>query len=599
MTPAAAEERSAWADASLAASLFSVDPVGLGGVLVRAQAGPVRDRWLGQVRGCLPPASPWRLVPCHVTDERLLGGLDLAATLRAGRPVSERGLLAESDGGVVVLAMAERLSASMVARLTAVMEAGEVVLQRDGLSTRSPARFGVIALDEGLAEDEGPAAGLVDRLALHLDLAGIGLRDLGNLGEDPEAVEAARRRLPGIDCDDEVREALCAAAMAFGIPSLRAPLLALRVARAHAALQGRERVAEPDVTAAARLVLAPRARCLPAAEPPPEEDEAPNEPPPPEDGDAGSEQPEPSPEDLQDIVLAATQAALPSDLLARLRLAEGGRARASTAGRAGAKRQSKRRGRPAGSRRGALGAGARLNVVDTLRAAAPWQTIRRRDAARRPAAPDRPARVLVRADDFRVTRFKHRSETTSIFAVDASGSAALHRLAEAKGAVELLLAECYIRRDQVALVAFRGKGAEILLPPTRSLVRAKRSLASLPGGGGTPMAAGLDAALALAESVRRKGQTPIVILLTDGRANVTRQGVGDRKQAFDEALVAARRFRLEGLVALVVDSSPRGDVSAERLAAEMDARYLALPRADAASLSQAVRAGQADVQPRL
>ena len=133
-------------------------------------------------------------------------------------------------------------------------------------------------------------------------------------------------------------------------------------------------------------------------------------------------------------------------------------------------------------------------------------------------------RILIRKDDFRIARFKQRSETTTIFVVDASGSAALHRLAEAKGAVELLLADCYVRRDQVALIAFRGISAELLLPPTRSLARAKRSLAGLPGGGGTPLAAGLDAAFALADLILRKGQTPTVILLTDGRANVARDG---------------------------------------------------------------------------
>jgi magnesium chelatase subunit D len=198
--------------------------------------------------------------------------------------------------------------------------------------------------------------------------------------------------------------------------------------------------------------------------------------------------------------------------------------------------------------------------------------------------------VEVRQDDFRVTRYKQRSETTTIFVVDASGSAALHRLAEAKGAVELLLADCYVRRDRVAMVAFRGPGAELLLPPTRSLVRAKRSLAGLPGGGGTPLAAGIDAALDLADGVQRRGGTPVVVVLTDGRANVTREGIGGRAQATDDALASARAFRVAALKALVVDMSPRPRPDAEKLAHEMGAVYLPLPHADAAALSGAVQA---------
>lgn len=194
------------------------------------------------------------------------------------------------------------------------------------------------------------------------------------------------------------------------------------------------------------------------------------------------------------------------------------RASAQVSGRAGAVQQGRKRGRPSGARRGEPRSGARLNVIETLRAAAPWQKIRHAEAERlRPihAKPGARALVQVRRDDFHVTRYKQRSATTTLFVVDASGSSALNRLAEAKGAVELLLADCYVRRDQVAVLAFRGRGAELLLPPTRSLVRAKRSLAGLPGGGGTPLASGIDAAAALAASIKRRGETPIVVLLSD------------------------------------------------------------------------------------
>jgi magnesium chelatase subunit D len=165
----------------------------------------------------------------------------------------------------------------------------------------------------------------------------------------------------------------------------------------------------------------------------------------------------------------------------------------------------------------------------------------------------------------------------------------VRRLAEAKGAVELLLADCYVRRDRVALLGFRGQGAELLLPPTRSLVRAKRGLAGLPGGGGTPLAAAIDAGLALAAAVRRKGETPVAVLLSDGRANIARDGSPGRARAEEDALLAARLVRAEGLTSLLVDTSPRPQDPARRLAAEMGALYLPLPRADAVALSRAVR----------
>ena len=229
------------------------------------------------------------------------------------------------------------------------------------------------------------------------------------------------------------------------------------------------------------------------------------------------------------------------------------------------------------------GQGQRLNLVETLRAAAPWQRLR---------APNQQGAfpLHIRREDFRVVRTEQRTRSTTIFVVDASGSAALNRLAEAKGAVELLLAECYRRRDEVALVAFRGRGAQVLLPPTRSLVRAKRGLATLPGGGGTPMAAGLDAGCALALAVRRQGATPTIVLLTDGRANVTRAGAGGRALAAQEALQAARMLRSTGVASILLDTSPRPAPEARALAQAMGAAYVALPYADAAGVSRAIRA---------
>ncbi|WP_299399008.1 magnesium chelatase subunit D [Pelagibius sp.] len=577
---------SPWADAVLAAAALAVDPAGLGGVVLRSPPSPLRDNWLDLLRQGQPPDAPWRRVPLHVTDGRLFGGLDLAATLRAGKPLAERGLLAECDGGMLILASAERLSAATAARLTATVDRGMVAVERDGTTARHSARFGIVALDESLDDSEAVPPALADRLALHIDLNGLRRGESPETVFTPEEIAQARKRLRTVTAAESDVELLCGVALALGTGSLRAEALALRFARVHAALHGRTTLAKADCEAAARLVLAPRASRLPLPDDEPPAAEEHQAETPPEDGegdDRGSDSP---PEDL---VLAAAQAAIPPRLLAQLQSAVGRPRGRSAAGRVGALQLARRRGRPVGTRRGDLAGGNRLNLVETLRTAAPWQPLRRRRQDGADAGP----RMEVRRDDFRIVRFKQRSESVTIFVVDASGSAALHRLAEAKGAVELLLTDCYARRDQVALIAFRGAGAEVLLPPTRSLVRAKRELAALPGGGGTPLADGLDAALALAEAAKRQGRTPSLVLLTDGRANVSRDGSGGRAQAEEDAQRAARRIRGAGLAALFIDTGPRANPFARDLAAEMGARYLALPRADARSLSAAVQdAGQ-------
>jgi magnesium chelatase subunit D len=585
-------ETSAWSDACLAATLFAVDPAGTGGVAVRAMAGPVRDQWIALLRGLLPASAPMRRVPLHVGDGRLLGGLDLPATLQAGRPVAERGILADVNGGVVELAMAERLSASTAGRIAAVLDLGGVTLERDGVALRTPTRFGVVALDEGMTADERPPEALLDRFAFHLDLSGIDIRAAVHDLYKVDEVVSARTLLPTVRAGDAVFDALCAAAVALGVRSIRASILAVRVARIAAALAGRTEVLEEDAALAARLVFAPRATIPPTQQEPEREEEEADTPVEHEGSDASDSEGDDQALDdrpLSDIVLEAAQAAIPAGLLAELKLSSGATSRAGSQGRAGILRQSRLRGRPIGTRRGEPRSGARLNIIETLRAAAPWQRLRRAERAMHPNEKRQPARIEVRREDFHVTRFKQRAETTTIFVVDASGSAALHRLAEAKGAVELLLADCYVRRDRVALLAFRGISAELLLPPTRSLARAKRSLASLPGGGGTPLAAGIDAAVALADAAQRKGETPVVIFLTDGRANVARDGKGGRPRAEEEALTAGRMLRMAGLTAMLVDTSPQPQPQARRLATEMSAAYLPLPHAGAMAISRAVR----------
>jgi len=277
-------------------------------------------------------------------------------------------------------------------------------------------------------------------------------------------------------------------------------------------------------------------------------------------------------------MVEAAAASIPADLLAQL--IKGQVPRRGGAG-SGKKRKSGLRGKPLGARPGMPRGGARLALIDTLRAAVPWQGVRRKQSGS-----DAP--IIMRKDDLRVRRFEEKAARVTIFAVDASGSAAAARLAEAKGAVELMLAQAYVTRSEVALIAFRGENAEMLLPPTRSLTRARRALAELPGGGGTPLALGLNAAREAAQAVTARGRMASLVVLTDGRANIDAEGQPGRSRASEDAQTAAKAIARAGFDALVVDISARPGGEGPALAEALAGRYLALPRADATALHAAI-----------
>jgi len=575
---------SAWGRARLAADAFGLAPLGCG-IIVRGHPGPVRDAWLKRLRAALPREAPLRRIPASITDDRLIGGLDIPATLKAGRPVAEKGLIAETDGGVLVIAMAERLPPGVAARIAGALDDAEITIERDGLSLTSPSRVGFVALDEGFDDEEAPPAILVERSAYFVDLDRIAIRDMTD-EEDGLDYAAARAGFESMGDDPSAMEALVGAAAALGIASLRAPLFALRAARAISALEGGDKIEDRHIGLAAALALAHRATRLPGDGDDSAED--PREPDPDDEREKdASNGPDEEPKQLEDVVLDAVRASIPAELLARLKAGAAARAKAAVQGKAGDRQISTRRGRPVGTRPG-LPREGRIALVATLRAAAPWQPLRRRESGL-----GRPARIHVLPDDLRIVLHQERRGATTIFVVDASGSSAIHRLAEIKGAIELLLADCYVRRDSVALIAFRGKDAEVVLPPTRSTARARRRLAGLPGGGGTPLARGLDAAAVLAGQVRRTGQTPFVVLLTDGHANVARDGHGGRAKALEDALDAGRRLAAAGVASLAIDTSApsrlRDAATTVRIAEAMRADYLKLAVADSARVNEAVR----------
>lgn len=538
-------EAAAWERARLALQLLALDPFGLGGVVVRMRASPQRDALLR----AFDPGMAQKKLPLSISDEQLFGGIDLAATIAAGKPVRTRGFFSQPLS--VMLPMAERCTPELAAKLLQVRDNGQ--------------QFCLICIDEGAEPEEGCPPALSERLAFHIALS----------GRLPQGFDAP---LP-TDCPPaaEIREAeieaLVSLAASFGIDSLRAPLLAILAARAHARLRGRTEVERADVEAAAALVYPQRARHLP--EDTAERSEPDDHPSEPHASEASASTTLPD-----EMLVDAVRALLPDHILDRL-VPAGTRSASGTG--SGATGKGNRRGRPLPPRIGRPADMNRIDLVSTLRAAAPWQAVRRENApVTRP--------IYLRPSDVRLKAYQNNSDRLLIFTVDASGSAAVARLGEAKGAVELLLAQAYSKRDQVALVSFRGTDAEILLPPTRSLVQTRRRLSALPGGGGTPLARGLQEAGQLAHLAKGQGLSPTLIVLTDGRANIALDGRANRPAAKSDAEAMSRCIRARGTPGLVIDTGRRPSTDLQSLSAVMGGSYIALPRADAHSLSRSVTA---------
>ncbi|RPF71747.1 VWA domain-containing protein [Aurantiacibacter spongiae] len=524
----------AWEDAELALACLARAPTG---IVVRARHGPVLERFLGQLANAARPI--YRLSP-ESEAAPLRGSRDLLASLARQRVVHHAELRERCAGRVLLVPGAERIGAELGAIIADLIE-------------NPPENSAIVLVDES-EEGRGIPSALDHRLPLVLDLDGLTLASCRGMHFD---------RIETDNLADGDLPTLVEAAAHLGIADPRIALGALRTARVAAGLLGREEA----LAFVARRVLAPRAVQLPdpGDSPPEPEHNSPESP--------ASEETRPGD---TEIVIKAARAFIDPALLRQDR-ARGGK---GGGGSARAKNGSGQRGRKLRTRRGRPGGGMRLDLVATLIAAAPDQQ----------SGGGPPLRIAAR--HLRVAAREPRRRQATIFAIDASGSAALARLAEVKGAVESLLAESYVRRDEAALIAFRNAGAELVLPRTRSLARASRLLSGLVGGGGTPLAEGIGRATREALLARAAGRSPLLVVVTDGDANQTTSGTTDRTEAKREALVAAREIASLSLSAIVVDCAARPRGFTRELATAMNARHFALPRMDRGSLSQAARAAR-------
>ena len=611
-----------WLRALQVAQLLVINPHGLGGAILRARSGPVRERWLAYLNTIAQLGGmrlPLRKMPLGISDENLIGGIDLDQTLRTGKAVLRQGLLAQCDQQLLLMPMAERVEVGAVAKVVSALDNGFISIERDGQSRRIDSHFGVVALDEGIEDDEQPNEKIRQRVAFLLNLDILGWRDLPETDDDfvPDVglLQEARENFSKVTISEDSLNALVGVAEQLGVISIRALHLAINTAKCLAAFDRDDEVTSMHLQRAIALVLSPRATRMPQSAPPEEEeippeqetDEQPEnaqdrldqEPPPPDPTEDQKQEDEEeqeqesdaeNPQALEDEILEAAQAAIPADILARLADLADLKTPKGMGGKTGAVKVGRMRGRPLGNMPGMPEGGKTLSIIDTLRAAVPWQAVRKAELIA--AGKFIPAgKIVIRKEDFRVKRYQERTQTLTMFIVDASGSSAMHRLAEAKGAVELLLAECYIRRDQVAVMSFRGSVAELILAPTRSLVKAKRALSGLPGGGGTPLSRAIDESFEVASVSMRKGLTPTLVFLTDGRANIAKDGSPGRPKAIEDAQQSARAASYYSFKSLWIDTSPQARDEGRAMAALLGSMYLPLPNAGANEVSQAIMQG--------
>jgi magnesium chelatase subunit D len=602
--------------AKQALMLLAVDP-SLGGVVIPSAVGSGKSTLARAFADILPEGTPFVDLPLNVTEDRLIGGVDLEATLASGQRVVQHGVLSKAHKGVLYVDSLSLLDSSAVSHIMDAMSRRAVIVEREGLSEVHPADFMLVGTYD--PSDGEVRMGLLDRIGIIVPFATqndyrarkkivnivLGTRD----SEDTEdelrmlrgLIAAAKEQLPHVSMTNEQIKGLIQTAISLGVEGNRVDIFAIRAAIASAALAQRTEVDDEDLKLAVKMVLVPRATRMPEREATEEEMQGPDEPPPPDeteaedeeapadtpDADAEEEQEE-TPDMIEELMMDAMETELPDNIL-NISLASKKKAKSGSRGEA----LNNKRGRFVRAQEGEMKSG-KVALIPTLISAAPWQATRRKEKEKKGI---KTGALIINKEDVKIKRFRDKSGTLFIFMVDASGSMALNRMRQAKGAVASLLQNAYVHRDQVSLISFRGKSAQVLLPPSQSVDRAKRELDVLPTGGGTPLASALFTGWETAKQARTKGITQIMfVMITDGRGNIPLQAAYEpnsekapKEQLEKEIEALALSIQADGVASIVIDTQmnylSRGE--APKLAQHLGGRYFYLPNAKAEQIVEA------------